>query len=119
MASSKISGSAIKGFANASSYDAHRPSYPSETVDDLLAKLQVRGIKNACIVDLGAGTGKFSQLLAARDEHFDIMAVEPHEEMRKECAAKKLDGVKVVDGVANKMPVETQSVDAVVVAQVR
>ncbi|KAI4169130.1 MAG: hypothetical protein LQ343_005924 [Gyalolechia ehrenbergii] len=102
MASSKISGSAIKGFANASSYDAHRPSYPSETVDDLLAKLQVRGIKNACIVDLGAGTGKFSQLLAARDEHFDIMAVEPHEEMRKECAAKKLDGVKVVDDNAPK-----------------
>lgn len=117
--SSKISGSAIRGFANASAYDNHRPSYPSEVVDDLLVKLQVKGIKNARIVDLGAGTGKFSQLLAERDEEFEIVAVEPHEEMRKECEAKKLKGVKVVDSVAHEIPVETQSVDAVVVAQVR
>ncbi|KAL9593731.1 MAG: hypothetical protein Q9219_007407 [cf. Caloplaca sp. 3 TL-2023] len=114
----RISGSATRGFANASSYDTHRPSYPPEAVDDLLAKLQVRGSTNARIVEVGAGTGKFSQLLAARGEKYDIIAVEPHEEMRRHCEAKKLDRVQVVDGVAIDLPVESQSVDAVIVAQV-
>lgn len=116
--SSNIPESAIKGFADAVSYDSHRPSYPFEVVDDLLAKLQVRGVNHARIVDVGAGTGKLSELLAARDEDYEIIAVEPHEEMRAQCAAKRLRGVKVVDGVANNMPVRTQSADAVVVAQV-
>lgn len=115
---SNIAPSATKGFADASAYDTHRPSYPPEAVEDLLIKLQVKGIENARIIDVGAGTGKFSELLAKRDEKYDVMAVEPHEGMRKECARKGLRGVKVVDGVANAMPVETQSADAVVVAQV-
>ena len=115
---SQVPDSATKGFANASSYDAHRPSYPQEAVDDLLAKLQIKGIKNARIIDLGAGTGKLTQLLAAQDEEYEIVAVEPHEKMRRACEAKKLSRVKVVDGVANEMPVESQSADAVVVAQV-
>ncbi|KAL8723644.1 MAG: hypothetical protein Q9225_000087 [Loekoesia sp. 1 TL-2023] len=105
----KIPDSVAKGFADAFSYDTHRPSYPQEAVDDLLAKLQVKGIKNARIVELGAGTGKFSELLAARDEKYEVVAVEPHEKMRRECEAKKLNRVKVVDGVANEIPVETQN----------
>ncbi|KAI4244522.1 MAG: hypothetical protein L6R40_002989 [Gallowayella cf. fulva] len=109
---------ASKGFANASAYDAHRPSYPPEAVDALLAKLQVKGISDARIVDLGAGTGKFSQLLAARDEKYEIVAVEPHGEMRRELEAKGLSGVEVVNGDANHMAVESQSADAVVAAQV-
>lgn len=115
---SGIPESVAKGFADASSYDTYRPSYPQEAVDDLLAKLQVKGIKYARIVDLAAGTGKFSELLAARDEEYEIVAIEPHEKMRRECEAKKRNRVKVVDGVANEMPVETQSADAVVAAQV-
>ncbi|KAL8807515.1 MAG: hypothetical protein Q9182_000680 [Xanthomendoza sp. 2 TL-2023] len=115
--SSKLSDQALKGFADASSYDTYRPSYPPEAVDALLARLQVKGVENAQIVDLGAGTGKFSQLLAARDEKYDIVAVEPHEEMRKEMEAKKLRGVRVVKGDAYDIPVESQSADAVVAAQ--
>lgn len=117
--SSRIPDSATKGFADAASYEKHRPSYPLEVVDDLLAKLQVKGINNACIVDVGAGTGKFTEMLAARDEEYTIIAVEPHEEMRVQCVAKKLKGVKIVDGAGNNMPLPTQSADAVVVAQVR
>ncbi|KAL8918506.1 MAG: hypothetical protein Q9208_007313 [Pyrenodesmia sp. 3 TL-2023] len=114
---SNIAPSATKGFADASAYDTHRPSYPPEAVEDLLMKLQVKGIENARIIDVGAGTGKFSELLAKRDEKYEVLAVEPHGGMRKECVRKGLRGVKVVDGVANAMPVETQSADAVVVAQ--
>ncbi|KAL8821571.1 MAG: hypothetical protein Q9223_000415 [Gallowayella weberi] len=115
--SSKLSDQALKGFANASSYDTYRPSYPPEAVDALLARLQVKGVEDARIVDLGAGTGKFSQLLAAQEEKYDIVAVEPHEEMRKEMEAKNLSGVRVVKGDAYDIPVESQSADAVVAAQ--
>ncbi|KAL8726044.1 MAG: hypothetical protein Q9166_006959 [cf. Caloplaca sp. 2 TL-2023] len=114
---SRLLEQANTGFADPSSYDAHRPSYPLEAVDVLLTKLQVKGVEHARIVDLGAGTGKFSQLLAERDEKYDIKAVEPHEKMRRELGAKKLSGVEVVEGDANKMPVESQSADAVIAAQ--
>ncbi|KAI4128111.1 MAG: hypothetical protein LQ338_002896 [Usnochroma carphineum] len=114
----RIPESATRGFANASSYDTHRPSYLPEAVDNLLSRLQVKGIKNSRIIDVGAGTGKFSEVLAKRDEEFEIVAVEPHDEMRRECEAKGLRGVKVEDGMARSMPVETEWADAVVVAQV-
>ncbi|KAI4160496.1 MAG: hypothetical protein L6R39_000202 [Caloplaca ligustica] len=116
--STKIPLPATEGFANASLYDTHRPSYPQEAVDTLLAKLQVKDINDARIIDAGAGTGKFSELVANRKEGYQIVAIEPHEDMRRVCEAKGLTGVKVVDGVANRIPVETQWADAVVVAQV-
>lgn len=114
----QLSSAADRGFTKASSYDTFRPSYPAATVDDLLAKLQVKGLKEARIVDLGAGTGKFTELLASRDEEYEVTAVEPHAEMRKQCEGKKLRGVTVMEGNAATIPVKSQSVDAVVVAQV-
>ncbi|KAL8713478.1 MAG: hypothetical protein Q9220_002340 [cf. Caloplaca sp. 1 TL-2023] len=114
---STLPDAAGRGFTNASSYDAHRPSYPPEAVDCLLTKLQVKGVENACIVDLGAGTGKFSQLLASREERYEIFAVEPHDNMRQECEAKNLQGVNVINGDARNMPVDKQSADAVIAAQ--
>ena len=75
---SSIPGASTKGFENASSYDKHRPSYPPEAMTRFLKHLQVDGVKSARIVDLAAGTGKFTELLACRDEDFDILAVEPH-----------------------------------------
>ncbi|CAO1596610.1 hypothetical protein XANCAGTX0491_000444 [Xanthoria calcicola] len=114
----ELSDQASQGFRNASSYDTHRPSYPPEIVDALLARLQVKGVPNARIVDLGAGTGKFTELLAVREEKYDVVAVEPHEEMRKALSAKNLSAVDVVQGCANDMPVKSQSADAVVAAQV-
>ncbi|KAL8892054.1 MAG: hypothetical protein Q9205_000079 [Flavoplaca limonia] len=97
----QLSSQASHGFRNASSYDTHRPSYPLEVVDDMLAHLQVKDVPNARIVDLGAGTGKFTELLAARGEKYHVVAVEPHEEMRKALSAKGLSTVDVLDGYAN------------------
>ncbi|KAL8673701.1 MAG: hypothetical protein Q9168_001862 [Polycauliona sp. 1 TL-2023] len=108
---------AKNGFKNASSYDTHRPSYPADVVDALLAHLRVKGITNARIVDLGAGTGKFTELLAAREEKYDIVAVEPHQDMRETLGAKKSSTLDIVHGYAYDMPVESQSVDAVIAAQ--
>ncbi|KAK3167943.1 hypothetical protein OEA41_004389 [Lepraria neglecta] len=115
---SSIPPAAAKGFQNGSRYDQARPSYPSEAVDSLLKHLQVDGLKGARIVDLGAGTGIFTKLLANRDEGFEIYAVEPHANMRAELEKKRLKGVKVMEGGASSMRgVESQCVDAVVAAQ--
>ncbi len=67
---------------------------------------------------LAAGTGKFTESIASRDEQFEIIAVEPHQDMRAELKKKGLRNVRVMAGEATDMAVTTQSVDAVVVAQV-
>ena len=74
---SSIPSASTKGFQDASSYDKHRPSYPAEAVTRFLKHLQVQGLRKARIVDLAAGTGKFTELLVGRDEAFEILAVEP------------------------------------------
>lgn len=77
------------------------------------------GEKHATIIDLAAGTGKLTEALAARDEEYQIIAVEPHADMRDVLAKKKLKGVTVVDGLGDSMPsIDDESVDAVTVAQV-
>ncbi len=115
---SNIPSVATAGFANATLYDAHRPSYPPPAIGSLLTNLRVSGLHGARILDLGAGTGKFTELLTERDERFEIIAVEPHEQMRRELESKGLSRVKVVEGTASRMPLESGEVDGVVVAQV-
>jgi SAM-dependent methyltransferase len=105
-------------FANSTAYDAHRPTYPAESVQHLLEQCRVAGKRGARIIDLAAGTGKFTEALAAREEGFEILAVEPHADMRKVLVERGLKGVKVVDGTAEDVPVENGWADAVFVAQV-
>jgi len=106
------------GFAASSAYDAYRPSYPAEAVQQLLTALEIVDVKSAKIADLAAGTGKFTQLLAARPEDYDIVAVEPHSSMREELKKKKLKGVRVIDGAAESMPdIPDGSLAALVAAQ--
>ena len=114
-----IAPNAQTGFENASSYDNHRPSYPPDSVQNLLQNLSVSGVTGARILEIGAGTGKFTSLLAARNEGYEIIAVEPHQEMRQVLEQKDLKGVKVVAGNATSMDaVEDGWADCVVVAQV-
>jgi ubiquinone/menaquinone biosynthesis C-methylase UbiE len=69
-------------------------------------------------MDLAAGTGKFTELLSARDEEYDILAVEPHQGMREQLEKKNLKGVRVLDGTAESMSgVEDEEVAAVVASQ--
>lgn len=111
---------AADGFSNAAAYDAHRPSYPPEAVQRLLKHLELAGKKNARIIDLAAGTGKFTEMLAAREECFNIVAVEPHDEMRRVLGAKGLERVDTRPGTATDMSgIEDGLADAVIVAQVR
>jgi len=48
------------GFANASSYDAHRPSYRDESVNVLLENIRIAGKKGAKVIDLAAGMDRIS-----------------------------------------------------------
>ncbi|KAL9947522.1 hypothetical protein D7B24_000043 [Verticillium nonalfalfae] len=108
---------AQSGFADASSYDAHRPSYPAATVTAFLEKLGLAGQRGARVLDLAAGTGKLTEVLAARDEGFEIVGVEPHAGMRGELARKGLAGVEVRDGFAEEIPLGDGWGDGCVVAQ--
>jgi len=56
--------------------------------------------------------------LAAREEGFEIIAVEPHADMRKVLIERGLKGVTVLNGTAEDVPVENGWADAVLVAQV-
>ncbi|EPE09219.1 2-heptaprenyl-1 4-naphthoquinone methyltransferase [Ophiostoma piceae UAMH 11346] len=116
---------ADRGFHDASAYDAHRPSYRPEVVSAFLGQLGVlehTGAAPLKIVEIGAGTGKFTQVLsgkAAEDKvSLDVIAVEPHDQMRAQLIAKNLPHITVVKGHGADLGiVQDATVDAVVIAQ--
>ena len=107
------------GFADAMTYDAHRPSYPLKSVNLMLDKLEILDAPGARILEIGAGTGKLTEQLVGQEKNYDILAVEPHAPMRAVLERKSLPGVKAVDApAANLSGVEDAWADALVVAQV-
>jgi ubiquinone/menaquinone biosynthesis C-methylase UbiE len=119
MSTSGFSELARSGFGPAQAYDTHRPTYPSSAVSQLLINLEIANKSGVNIGDLAAGTGKFTEILSARPEKYEITAIEPHDGMRGELERKGLDRVTVVKGTGEKMDgVGDESFDAVVAAQV-
>jgi SAM-dependent methyltransferase len=92
----------------AAAYERGRPGYPSAMVDWLLEDAPCR------VVDLGAGTGKLTRLVADRVE--TVVAVEPDAGMRQ-VLAELLPGTSVLDGTAEDIPLPDGFADAVVVGQ--
>ncbi|KAK0737690.1 S-adenosyl-L-methionine-dependent methyltransferase [Apiosordaria backusii] len=118
MTSFQLPKAASQGFQKAAAYDTHRPSYPQEAVTSFLSALGLLGKRNAKVLEIAAGTGKFTELLANRDEEFKVIAVEPHGDMRAQLKGKGLKGVDVRDGHAGKLPVEEQEwADGYIAAQ--
>ncbi|KAK5014226.1 hypothetical protein LTR60_003466, partial [Cryomyces antarcticus] len=117
MSSPTIPSQALSGFADGASYDQHRPSFPAESVNNLLDKVGIAGVEGARVLDLAAGTGKFTELLAKREEGYEVLAVEPHEGMRRVLEEKWLKNVLVEDGLSTSIPLGDESVDAVIAAQ--
>ena len=68
-------------------YDASRPTYPEQLVDDVLELARVRD--GDAVLEVGAGTGKATVLFAARGPK--VLAIEPSAEMaavaRRNCAS--------------------------------
>ena len=93
----------------ASVYEQSRPSYPAEAVTWMIDSLGIR--PSSRVLDLAAGTGKFTRLLHGR-----VVAIEPIEGMRRQFVSA-VPGVPVIAGVAEAIPLADESVDAVTVAQ--
>jgi SAM-dependent methyltransferase len=109
----RIHPSAAQGFgAAAETYVRGRPDYPAGLLPWLTRELGLEPGRTG--VDLGAGTGKFTRLLAGTGA--ELIAVEPVAAMREQLQAA-LPGIRAVAGSAEAMPLAPASVDAVVCAQ--
>jgi len=104
---------AASGFdSGAAAYERGRPSYPAAAVDLVVEELGIG--PGATVVDLGAGTGKWTRLLVERGPR--VVAVEPVRGMRDELATA-VPGVEVLDAPAESVPLPDGSVDVVTAAQ--
>lgn len=104
---------AAEGFdRGAAAYERGRPGYPTEVVDLLASELGIG--PGRTVVDLAAGTGKFTRLLPATGA--SVIAVEPVAGMRAELV-RLLPDIEVLDGTAEDLPLPDASVDALTVAQ--
>ncbi|MBY8886685.1 class I SAM-dependent methyltransferase [Streptomyces sp. PTM05] len=93
--------------AAARTYDRYRPGPPPEAVDWLLPP--------GCgsVLDLGAGTGLLTRVLAGRVA--DVVAVDPDSRMR-EVLAQACPGAVALEGTAEAVPLPDARVDAVLVS---
>jgi len=97
---------------NAEAYERGRPSWPGAALDAIAARLGLD--QSSEVLDLAAGTGKLTRLLAAR--FAAVTAVEPVDGMRAVLAREVL-GARVSDGAAEAIPLADAAVDAAFVAE--
>jgi ubiquinone/menaquinone biosynthesis C-methylase UbiE len=97
----------------AEAYASSRPGYPIEAMDYIYSLTPPGSV----FADIGAGTGKFTVLLA----HYgnDIYAIEPNAEMRRqlEITLTSYPNVKIVDGTAEATKLSNHCVDVIVCSQ--
>jgi ubiquinone/menaquinone biosynthesis C-methylase UbiE len=104
---------ARQGFqVGADAYERGRPGYPAAAIEFLRQTFNLSSA--AAVVDLAAGTGKFTRQLAKLD--CQIIAIEPVEGMRQKFAAL-LPDVPILNGTAESIPLDTSSTDVITVAQ--
>ena len=96
-------------------YTAARPSYPLEMVLYLEEKCSLT--KDSHIVEIGSGTGKFTELLLKNG--YTVIGCEPCENMRKkaECILEKYsDRFISINGDGEDTTLKDQSTDLIVIA---
>lgn len=96
----------------ADNYVKGRPGYPAEIKDWLKGTLGLRA--GMCVVDLGAGTGKFTPFLI--ETGASVIAVEPVDALRDKLS-HLFPNVETLAGKAESVALPDDSVDAVVCAQ--
>jgi SAM-dependent methyltransferase len=96
----------------ATRYDRARPSYPH----DSLAFLQVE--EGDLVADVGAGTGIFTRLLAARLPEARVMGIEVSQDMYRAAqrASTGIGNLAFVKGTAEALPLEDSSARLLTVA---
>jgi SAM-dependent methyltransferase len=93
----------------AKEYERGRPGWPVDAIGALIERWGAR-----TVLDLAAGTGKLTAVLADRADH--VVAVEPVEGLRGVLEAR-LPGVRALAGTAEAIPLPDASVDAAFVAE--
>jgi SAM-dependent methyltransferase len=101
----------VRFTSRADDYVRYRPTYPAAALDALLAGLAPPA--QLVAVDVGAGTGISSRLLAERGVR--VSAVEPNRAMRE--AAAPHPGVTWVEGSAEAIPLPEAAADLTLAAQ--
>lgn len=111
----------------AKNYADARPSYPESAVDYILGLVSssddvaddsgIVGASDIVIVDIGAGTGKFSQLIALRG--LRLYAVEPNQDMLEQLklTLSEYPNASIIDAPAEATTLESLSVDIITIAQ--
>jgi ubiquinone/menaquinone biosynthesis C-methylase UbiE len=101
--------------SQAAAYAQARPDYPAEAVRWALAPVADR--KPLRVLDLGAGTGKLTGVLRRElPADADLVAVEPDPAMLAEFR-RHFPKVRSEPGTAEKIPLPSASVDAILVGQ--
>lgn len=104
---------AAQGYATAAdAYEKGRPDYPRGAIELLRDTLRIDA--SSVVLDLGAGTGKLTRLLAPTGAR--LLALEPVEGMRRKLG-QMVPSATLLDGVAEAIPLPEASVDAAVAAQ--
>ncbi|MGB0920707.1 MAG: class I SAM-dependent methyltransferase [Alphaproteobacteria bacterium] len=104
---------ATQGFSKAAAtYQTGRPTYPKAALDWVQNTLGIAA--HHIVLEMGAGTGKFTQCLAATNAH--IIAADAVPEMLGELT-KALPQTETLACTAEDIPLDDSSVDFVVCAQ--
>src|SRR5947207_10920282 len=108
-----VNRTAAEGFGRAAAaYERGRPDYPQAAIGWMVDQLGITPVST--VVDLGAGTGKFSRMM--RSTGARVIAIEPVAAMRIELTRAAPD-VEVLDGTAEAISCADASVDVVTAAQ--
>jgi SAM-dependent methyltransferase len=92
----------------AEEYERGRPGWPPEVLD------RVPVAADATVLDLGAGTGKLTRVLAGH--YAKVLALEPLDELRA-ILAERVPEAEALPGVAEAIPLGDEEVDAAFAAQ--
>jgi len=92
----------------AEEYERGRPGWPAEVLDQLPVA------DDSIVLDLGAGTGKLTRVLA--DRYRRVLALEPLDELRA-ILAERVPAAEPLPGVAEAIPLGDEEVDAAFAAQ--
>ena len=97
----------------AQAYTEARPGYSNEAVEYIYSL----AAPNAVFADIGAGTGKFTELIARYGN--EIFAVEPNEDMLEQLAITlaPYKNAKIFDGTAEATRLPDKSIDVITNAQ--
>src|SRR5262245_36762013 len=98
-------------------YAKHRPGYPAEAIDFIVARAGLKG--GSTLLDVGAGTGISSRLFAARK--LSVIRLEPNADLRARAEAEPApegsSPIRYVGGRAEATGLPDRSVDAALAAQ--